>query len=93
MEVVQCGIAAVFYGITQVDFYIDDVDVASFNMHRLAVLFLAKSTLLLHSPFNNFRVCVFYALELMPLNSLLINSMLYRPTHEEANSSDVCAEV
>ena len=39
MELVQCGIAAVFYGITQVDFYIDNVDIASLNMPRLAYFF------------------------------------------------------
>ena len=40
MEVVQCGVAAVFYGILQAPYG----------------FILAKSTLLLHSPFNTFHV-------------------------------------
>ena len=80
MEVVQCGVATVFYGITQAP--------CSF--------ILAKSTLLLPSPCNTFRVFVFMLWSSCLLTacqslSCCIGRLMKKPTMP--SSSDVCAEV
>ena len=79
MEVVQRGVAAVFYGITQAP--------CSF--------ILAKSTLLLHSPFNTFRVfCMLWSSCLLTACQSLsccIGRLMKKPAM--LSSSDVCAEV